>query len=63
MAHKKTTSCAKYVEPKNLGSFCTIPNGNRKTAFKKLPTLEEGRQEAQYIEERHTSEHKILCTQ
>ena len=46
ISHNKITSCANSVEPKNLGSFCTIPNANRKTTFKKLPSLAEGRQKA-----------------
>jgi hypothetical protein len=46
ITYKKITSCANSVEPKNLGSFCTIPNANRKSAFKNLPTLADGRQEA-----------------
>jgi hypothetical protein len=46
ITYKKITSCGNRVEPKNLGSFCTITNANRKSAFKNLPTLAEERLEA-----------------
>jgi len=36
IAYKKITSCTKNVEPKNLGSFFTIPNANRKTKIHKI---------------------------